>query len=92
MYQAVLFWSGFLMVSELLLGGGEAGTLVLIGAVGGCLMCALRSDARLVLRASLVLCAAGLCVQSPLSVLVAIVMAGIYLRRTRTMCSEPSAR
>ena len=83
MYQAVLFWSGFLMVSELLL-GGDVSIVVLIGAVGGCLFFALRSDARFVLRASLVLCAAGLCVQSPMSVLVAVAMAGIYLKRAST--------
>jgi hypothetical protein len=82
MYQAVLFWSGFLMISELLL-GGEVSRIVVIGAVGGCVAFALRSERQLVWRASVVLCIAGLCVQSPLSVMVAVVMAGVWLRRRR---------
>jgi hypothetical protein len=80
MYQAVLFWSGFLMLSELLL-GGEVSRIVMIGAVGGCVAFALRSERQLVWRASVVLCIAGLCVQSPLSIIVAISMGAIYLRR-----------
>jgi hypothetical protein len=81
MYQAVLFWSGFLMISELLM-GGDVSVVVLIGAVGGCVAFAVRSDVRRVRQASAVLCLAGICVQSPLSVVVAVAMAGIYLKRS----------